>query len=234
MDKIDRIKELKSLLDSGTITKDEFNKLKSRLLDERSESVGFKKVRSQKKRNNHKSGASLNVELLVSTIFAIFVVSAFMTIDNYDQIKMKLEEIKESRSTIDDDEETDNEEDNNFIYEGGDNVGRLVLKQIYQVKNSNGRTFKIPEGKVWVPLYYEVSVHKGESYNYSTPYIYPDRYKKGKGWFRGTCYRFPVKTDFVSYKLAKSNRRALAEEFALFYDPKSDVDATFTFYFLEY
>jgi hypothetical protein len=66
-------------------------------------------------------------------------------------------------------------------------------------------------------LYFEVKVNVGESYNYSIPYIYPDKYKTG-GWFIDTKYSFPIKPDFISYKYSKRNNKALAGDFAVLCD----------------
>ena len=112
-------------------------------------------------------------------------------------------------------------------------IGKLIIKKIKQVDRSDGDVLSVPTGKIWTPLYYDVEVHEGESYHYSVPQIYPDHYKGGSGWFRGTAYFFPTRKDFVSYKMARREYNPLAQEFFLCLEPLSNVNASFTFYFLE-
>jgi len=224
MDTVEEIKKLKFLLDQGAITTEEFNDLKKKTIDNntlitQTETKGTINSQSASKRR-----PSLPKKILLTSVLAIITILVVLGIKYKEPIRQKIMGGKKNQ----------NVENKDIIYENGEKLGVLITKRFTQTHTNNGLTLSVPAGKIWTPLYFEVKVNIGESYNYSIPYIYPDKYATG-GWFIDTKYSFPIKPDFISYKYSKRNNKALAGDFAVLCDRvySDKLDASIVLYFLE-
>jgi len=122
--------------------------------------------------------------------------------------------------------------DYGFIFKDEENLGVLIIKQFTETQYNNGVVLKVPDGKIWTPLYFEKDHSKD---CWGMPSIYPVKSQDGGGWFLPKGYYFPIKPDFISYKYSKRNTKALAGEFAVLCEKMycKNLNVSFTLYFLE-
>ncbi len=120
------------------------------------------------------------------------------------------------------------EDNREFIYENGVEVGTIVTIK-FNCRNGGSKLF-VPNGKMWTPLYYEIST---KDYYYRIPQIYPKKAYNGRGWLKSNAYKFPEKENFTSYKISKQNNSAIYGngEQAVLVDCYGD--ASYTAYFFE-
>lgn len=86
-----------------------------------------------------------------------------------------------------------------YIYEDGVEIGAIVKMRIYSGIYGVD-AIDVPNGKVWIPLYYNVvRANRGR---YNQPYLYP-RLAGGRNYSRQDAFYFPEKSDFVSYRVSK-------------------------------
>ncbi|MGD0756693.1 MAG: SHOCT domain-containing protein [Bacteroidales bacterium] len=224
MDTIEEIKKLKALLDQGAITAEEFNDLKKKTINDKLLIPTAESKSTDNSLSASKRRPSWLRKILLTSGLAIITILVLLGIKYKEPIRQKIVGGKK----------TQNIENKDIIYENGEKLGVLITKRFTQTHTNNGLTLSVPAGKIWTPLYFEVKVNVGESYNYSIPYIYPDKYATG-GWFIDTKYSFPIKADFVSYKYSKRNNKALAGDFAVLCDRvyTDKLNASIVLYFLE-
>jgi hypothetical protein len=224
MDAIEEIKKLKALLDQGAITTEEFNDLKKKIFYENTLLPQTSSKAASNSQVTSKRHPSLLTKVLLVSSIALISAMVVLGIVYYEPIRQKI--TGKSNNQI--------KENKDIIYENGEKLGVLITKRFTQTHTNNGLTLSVPAGKIWTPLYFEVKVNIGESYNYSIPYIYPDKYATGD-WFIDTKYSFPIKPDFISYKYSKRNNKALAGDFAVLCDRvySDKLNASIVLYFLE-
>jgi hypothetical protein len=224
MDAIEEIKKLKALLDQGAITAEEFNDLKKKTINDKLLIPTTESKSTDNSQSASKRRPSLFKKILLTIVLAIITIMVVLAIKYKEPIRQRIMGGKKNQ----------NVENKDIIYENGEKLGVLITKRFTQTHTNNGLTLSVPAGKIWTPLYFEVKVNIGESYNYSIPYIYPDKYATG-GWFIDTKYSFPIKADFVSYKYSKRNNKALAGDFAVLCDRvySDKLNASIVLYFLE-
>ena len=93
-------------------------------------------------------------------------------------------------------------DDKEYIYENGVEIGVIVEVFITSYPYAYGiEAMDVPKGKIWTPLYYEVSKSSNRSYN--PPYIYLKDPNSSDSYLRNSRFPFPEKSDYVSFKVSK-------------------------------
>ena len=92
---------------------------------------------------------------------------------------------------------------------------------------------EVPVGKIWTPLYYEVS--KVPSGRYRLPNLYPKNPYDDDTYLTKEGISFPEKSDFVSYKVSKQIYKPITHKknFAVAAGSWEVGENTFYLYFLE-
>lgn len=198
MNKIEEIKELKSLLDAGAISPEEFETLKKRLILSQS-SNNSPIVSSQNQRKT--VGISGKRMWLVIACILIFGIG-LLGITNYSKIKSAIDNILNINHLM----------DGNIVYENGKRIGKLVKMRITSELPHTGSgaiPISVPDGKMWTPLYYELVSGSPERYGFNI-WIYPEKVGISR-YSSQSAYRFEIsKEDFISYKYSKQNFKSIA------------------------
>lgn len=221
MDKLDEIKKLKEMVDQGILTTMEFEELKKKIINPESDAVleNPKEMLSDQHTKSPKFRSKKRILLII--ILVIMAIIGFIAIKNIDTIKQKLHSGTSNKKT----------EEKGAIVENGEKLGILIVKTLNYNNNKNGIVVDIPDGKVWMPIYFEYTNNLNCEY-IAIPQIFVKR-KSSSAWDKRSSYSFPSKDDFVSYKASIRNNKALAGEKAIMIEDSRCKSVTYTFYFLE-
>ena len=223
MDFVEEIKRLKSLLDEGAITQEEFSHLKLNLINGQSDThlkSGNSSISDKPVIKSVASGLWRVIGIIaISTIVVFGIVKFGVFKQTFVKVVQKENISKSNRTSA----------GNEIIYEDGQKLGVLIIKKYTHTLDNNGFALNIPSGKMWTPLYYEVE----NCSDYVFPTIFVQR-NTSTGWARSSSYYFPQKKDFISYKVSQRNTKALAGEKAIMFTSFASCKSVFyTFYFLE-
>jgi hypothetical protein len=206
MDKIEEIKMLKSLLDRGAITNEEFNSLKNNIINQQ---LLESEIVSGLKTNHSKTFTRSNIKTVtISTIGLLFVILTGVIVLNHAKLIPTPSLLQPKQDEF----------GKEYVYEDGKNLGVMVKLEIesgFLNHGTNGAQHEIgnlvplniPDGKMWTPLYYETT--QGNKY----PKIsFLPKYK-GENYLSAAEYRFNVKKEeFVSCKVSKRNFKPLIKK----------------------
>lgn len=230
MDIIEEIQKLKTLLDQGAITTEEFSNLKKKMLGDNKQVVsGEWKSTINIPPKIHRHSILLKMALSIALVAIIMAVVVY-GIMNIEPIKEKITNVLKKPYT----EYKNQNHDENTIYDGNQKIGRIVRMEIVRDIAHSGsgvNPINVPAGKMWTPLYYELT--KGSPTRHVMT-IYPVRTRYG--FLNSATYKFEVtKEQFVSYKFSKQNYKAFSgqENAGVTVLTWSSASSTYTLYFLE-
>lgn len=244
MEIIEELKRLKSLLDEGAITENEFQVLKKNILcnqQDNSDIINSTSFSEQDSKLQVRKRKSIIIYLLIVAIIAFggyFIVSPKH--DNLDVIP--------STPSDNIDDTTKIRQDNNIVYEGGKEIGKIIKIEKILTRNKRGSVINVPKGKMWTPLYFdfkdldhnyeintpEILTQKCNSKSVGREWYYENIYddiSTNTWWYKGGAY-FPDRDEFISIKVCKRNRKALTGENAIIIDGIY-FNVQYTMYFLE-
>ena len=203
MEKIEEIKKLKSLLDQGAITNEEFNSLKNNVINQQ---LSESQIAPISLTNQFKpSTKSYRKAFIISIVSLVFTLAVLALVLNHAKLIPTTSLLQPKQDEF----------GREYVYEEGKNLGVIVKLEIesrYLNHGTNGAQHEIgnlmhlniPDGKMWTPLYYETtqgSIHPKISFL--------PKYK-GENYMSAAEYRFSVKKEeFVSCKVAKLNFKPL-------------------------
>jgi len=220
MEKIEEIKKLKSLLDQGAITNEEFNSLKKNVINQQ---FLDSEIVSSLKTNHSKTSTRSNFKtLIISTIGLIFILIAGVIVLNHANLIPTPSFLQPKQDRF----------GREYVYEDGKEIGKIV-KRDYKGKyfhwNTGVEIMNIPIGKMWTPLYYEIV---NEPTTKDVIRIFP--HGENNSWNRDANYILDEsKADFVSVKFSKTNYHPLTSKMnpAVMFD--ADPTKTCTIYYFE-
>lgn len=240
METIEEIKKLKSLLDSGAISEAEFQRLKADLLVTGNQ---IQKHSISKKRNWLKV---LIISLFVTSGIFLFV----YYLNKTDKINLPLRQWVTKKDNINSNDIDSLNMFNNIIYDNGIVVGEIVKIEFTISNSREGHVFKVPNEKMWTPLFFEFE-ELGNNYYRVEPEILTEQFTPGAftgrryyeeniyhdfasniGWVKQSGYDFPKKEDFESIKYSIRNRKALSGRNAIYLSFASS-KIKFSCYFFE-
>jgi len=244
MDKIDELKKLKSLLDEGAITEHEYQALKKNIIENlHNNSIVINSVTGVKSDSIQPSRKKSKLILYLG----IVVVIAFLgyIIISQKQGIMNVIPIIQADNI---DDTTKIRQDNNIVYEGGKEIGKIVEIEKILTRNKRGSVINVPEGKMWTPLYFdfkdldhnyeintpEILTKKCNSKSVGRDWYYENIYddiSTNTWWYKGGAY-FPDREEFISIKVCKRNRKAITGMNVIMIDGLY-FNVQYTLYFLE-
>lgn len=157
MDSLEEIKKLKALLDQGAITTEEFNKLKKKKIGDQAQLISGESKPTNKFPLKIKRRSSLLTKMLTITVFALFTAMVILGVKYIDPIKEKIANVLQNSSH----KNNKQKQDENTIYDGKKKIGKIVKIEIESIVPFSGggvTPFRVPEGRMWTPLYYEKKV----------------------------------------------------------------------------
>ena len=224
MEIVEELKRLKSLLDEGAITSNEFNELKKNVIDGQASNIVAESKSYRKEQPGNKKSKSLLRSTLLFSLLTIVPILIIFGIINFDSIKQQFSTVSKIQDSS----------GRRYAYEDGKQIGVIVTMEVKtSLANTGGsglELIKVPHGKMWTPLYYEL---RQGSEKYPTIYFFP--LKTAYGFLKSEAYLFDVtKERFVSYKYSKQNHQAFAGQGdAAVVIPSYSPTSTYLIYFLE-
>ncbi len=229
MDSIEEIKRLKSLLDEGAITENEFNELKRKVINKQIQIPLTELKSSNNSQSTSKRRPSLVKRIILISVFALITAMIVFGIKYYEPIKEKIASVLQKPNS---EKTLTNPKRNDIVYENGKEIGRIVKIEIISALPHTGagvNPINVPTGKMWTPLYYELT---NGSPSHHILYIYP--VSTIYGYLNSEAYEFDeTKNTFVSYKLSKQNHKAFSGQGNAGVIVNAWSPSTYTLYFLE-
>jgi hypothetical protein len=245
MNKIDELKRLKSLLDEGAISEHEFQVLKKNIIEELHPNPAIINPTSIAKPDSRlQSSKSIKIILYIG-IAVVIALLGYIIISS----KQGIVKVIPSIQTDNIDDTAKIRKDNNAVYEGGKEIGKIVNIEKVLTRNKRGSVIKIPEGKMWTPLYYSYE-DLGHNYAINVPMILTkkcnntsvgrtwyyeniyDDISTNTWWYKTSRFYFPKREDFISIKVCKRNGKALTGMNVIMIDGVY-FNVRYTLYFLE-
>ncbi len=225
MDTLEEIKKLKSLLDQGAISKEEYDQLKKSLFETQKDTKQTNKNSGEEFQIRTKSfkGRWIILGIVIISAIGVLAITKVNAIKHIFDVGIQNDSI--SNSAL-------NPANDNVVSENGEEIGILITKTFTLDNNNNGLTFNIPKGKIWTPLYFEEESSSSDCNYIPIPKVFIDRETK-TGWNKYTSFYLIDKKEFASYKLSKRNNKAVSGEICVMCVEKLCKRVTYKVYFLE-
>jgi len=245
MNKIEELKRLKSLLDAGAISENEYQMLKKNIIEDLRHNPDLINPSTIAKPDSiQQSGKSIKLILYLG-IAVVIAFLGYIIINSKHGLMNAIPVIQ--ADNIDD--TTRIRQDNNIVYEGGKEVGKIVKIEKVLTRSKRGSVITIPEGKMWTPLYYSYE-DLGNNYAINVPMILTkkcnntsvgrtwyyeniyDDVSTNTWWYKTSRFYFPEREDFISIKVCKRNGKAITGMNVIMIDGVY-FNVRYTLYFLE-
>jgi hypothetical protein len=221
MDSIEEIKRLKALLDEGAITEKEYQVLKKNIIEDLHYDTDLINTTSVAKPILIHQSSKTSKVILFLGIAVVIACLGYIIISQKQGIMNSTPIIQ--ADNIDDTAKI--RQDNNMVYEGGKEIGKIVKIEKVLTREKRGSVMNVPEGKMWTPLYFdfkdldhnyeintpEILTKKCDSKSVGREWYYENIYDDiatNTWWYKGGTY-FPDREDFISIKVCKRNRKAI-------------------------